>query len=167
MNIETPTTEETTAENKKNEQFTARIKSEDKAFVTEYVKKYPTIHEGFSALLNVVKNGTSLDLNEYTELYNELNIKFIALQEENNALQQANKDLTLDIEVRNQNDRSNANKYLLEFTKPFIAQLTNLRRLLKQQGKIPAESTELEFMQNFISEAMQKHVNNNYPFLNR
>lgn len=157
----------TPTEIKPNEQFTARIKADDKEFVTKYIKKYPTIHEGFSALVNVVKNGTSLDLTEYTEQINQLKNELSVLKDENNVLIEANKDLTLDIEVRNQKDRANANKYLLEFTKPFIAQLTNLRRLLKQQGKIPAESTELEFMQNFISEAMQKHVNNNYPFLNR
>lgn len=39
--------------------FNARIKTEDYNFVNEFMKDYPTKHEGFSSLVNVVKTANN------------------------------------------------------------------------------------------------------------
>lgn len=42
-------------ETKKTEQFTARVKPDDKTFIVDFIKKYPNQHEGFNAFVNLVK----------------------------------------------------------------------------------------------------------------
>lgn len=45
--------------------------------------------------------------------------------------------------------------------------LTNLRRYLKSKNKIPADSTEAEFMQHIIEHSIKNHIEKTYSFLNR
>lgn len=58
-------------------------------------------------------------------------------------------------------------EFIIGLQPPLSEKLTNLRRYLKSKNKIPAESTEAEFMQHFIEHAIKNHIEKNYSFLNR
>lgn len=60
-----------------------------------------------------------------------------------------------------------AGEFIIGLQPPLNEKLTNLRRYLKSKNKIPAESTEAEFMQHFIEHAIKNHIEKNYSFLNR
>lgn len=57
--------------------------------------------------------------------------------------------------------------YLLNFKPELKEKLTNLRRVLKQRGDIPQESTEQEFLERLTIKALEKFISQNYNFINR
>lgn len=56
---------------------------------------------------------------------------------------------------------------VLEFTPTMETKLTALRRYLKSKGKVPTEATEKQFLEKFIEVLLNKHIDNNFDFLNK
>lgn len=139
------TTETTTVELKpkiETVQLSARMLKDDKAFILEYISGYEKQYQGFNALVEHLKTPSP-----HTPIEQKETIETI----------ETVKDVP----------PVSDNAFLLELTPQLKEKLTVLRRFLKNKGDIPAESTELEFLQRFTAAAYQDFINRKYSFLNK
>ena len=146
MSDEIKETTVTTAEELKTKvetvQLSARMLKEDKAFILEYISGYEKQYQGFKVLVEHLKTPISSTPTEPKETIET-------------------------VETVKDVPPVSENAFLLELTPQLKEKLTVLRRFLKNKGDIPAESTELEFLQRFTAAAYQDFINRKYSFLNK
>lgn len=131
-----------------------------------------TVAGAFSKLVNLAKETKVNEVNQedYQSLINEKESLQIVNQEQTDTITElieANRALTLELEEKNAQMRLNANSFLIDLSPANAKKVRALRLLLKKQNKIPTESTEQEFTNRYVNQALDYLIRNKYDFLNK